>query len=141
MLVGEYFHNIDEKGRIIMPSKFKELMGNEFVLTKGLDNCLFVFSMPEWAKLDEKLSALSISGGRATQRFFYGGMTVTSCDKSGRVLIPANLREYASLSQKAVIIGVSRRLEIWSKDSWDKQNESFTQDSHALAEQMEALGI
>ena len=141
MLVGEFQHNIDAKGRMIMPAKFREELGEKFVVTKGLDKCLFVFAATEWEKLDKQLSELSLSKGRKTQRFFYGGMTDCEIDKQGRVLVPANLREYAGLEKDVVVVGLARRAEIWSKTEWDKQNEKFIEDADEVALQMEELGI
>jgi len=141
MLVGEFQHNIDAKGRMIMPAKFREELGEKFVVTKGLDKCLFVFAASEWEKLDKQLSELSLSKGRKTQRFFYGGMTDCEIDKQGRVLVPANLREYAGLEKDVVVVGLARRAEIWSKTEWDKQNEQFIEDADDVALQMEELGI
>jgi len=141
MLVGEFQHNIDAKGRMIMPAKFREELGEKFVVTKGLDKCLFVFAATEWEKLDKQLSELSLSKGRKTQRFFYGGMTDCEIDKQGRVLVPANLREYAGLEKDVVVVGLARRAEIWSKAEWDKQNEQFIEDADEVALQMEELGI
>lgn len=141
MLAGEFYHNIDQKGRMIMPVKFRDELGEKFVVTKGLDKCLFIFSLSEWEKLDKQLSELFLSKGRAIQRFFYGGMTECEVDKQGRILIPANLREYAGLEKDAVIIGLNKRAEIWSKANWDIQNEQFIQNTDDVALQMEELGI
>ena len=141
MLVGEFQHNIDAKGRMIMPAKFRDELGEKFVITKGLDKCLFVFSQEEWEKLDEKLSELSLSQGRKIQRFFYGGMTECELDKQGRVLVPQTLREYADLFKDAVVVGLAKRAEIWNKDEWERQNSEFVEDSDEVAIQMEELGI
>ncbi len=141
MLVGEFQHNIDAKGRMIMPAKFRDELGEKFVITKGLDKCLFVFSQSEWEKLDQKLSEQSLSKGRKIQRFFYGGMTECELDKQGRVLIPQTLREYSELFKDAVIVGLAKRAEIWNKDEWEKQNAEFVEDSDDVALQMEELGI
>lgn len=141
MLVGEFQHNIDAKGRVIMPLKFREEFGENFVVTKGLDKCLFVFSKSEWAKLDEKLSEQSLSKGRKIQRFFYGSMCEGELDKQGRVLIPQALRSYAEISKDVVFVGLAKRVEIWSKDEWDKQNNEFIEDADEVALMMEELGI
>ena len=141
MLVGEFQHNIDAKGRMIMPAKFRDELGEKFVITKGLDKCLFVFSQSEWEKLDQKLSEQSLSKGRKIQRFFYGGMTECELDKQGRVLIPQTLREYSELFKDAVIVGLAKRAEIWNKDEWERQNAEFVEDSDDVALQMEELGI
>lgn len=141
MLVGEFQHNIDTKGRVIMPAKFRDELGEKFVITKGLDKCLFVFSAGEWEKLDQKLSEQSLSKGRKIQRFFYGSMTECELDKQGRVLIPQSLRTYSEIEKDVVIVGLARRAEIWSKDEWDRQNSEFTEDADDVALQMEDLGI
>lgn len=141
MLVGEFQHNIDAKGRVIMPAKFRDELGEKFVVTKGLDKCLFVFSPEEWDKLDNKLSEQSLSKGRKIQRFFYGGMTECELDKQGRLLIPQSLREYADISKDVVFVGLAKRAEIWNKDEWDKQNTEFIEDADDVALQMEDLGI
>ena len=141
MLVGEFQHNIDAKGRIIMPAKFRDELGEKFVITKGLDECLFVFSAEEWEKLDQKLSELSLSKGRNIQRFFYGGMTECELDKQGRVLVTQPLRDYAKLSKDVVVVGLAKRVEIWNKDAWIKTNSNFVENSDEVALQMEELGI
>lgn len=141
MLVGEFQHNIDTKGRVIMPAKFRDELGERFVITKGLDKCLFVFSAEEWEKLDQKLSEQSLSKGRKIQRFFYGSMTECELDKQGRVLIPQSLRVYSEIEKDVVIVGLARRAEIWSRDEWERQNSEFTEDSDDVALQMEDLGI
>lgn len=141
MLVGEFQHNIDAKGRVIVPAKFRDELGERFVITKGLDNCLFVFSQNEWEKLDSKLSEQSLSKGRTIQRFFYGGMAECELDKQGRMLVPQNLREYANILKDVVFVGLTRRAEIWNKDEWEKQNKLFVENSDDVALKMEELGI
>jgi MraZ protein len=141
LLTGEFQHNIDAKGRMIMPAKFRDELGEKFVVTKGLDKCLFIFSLSEWSKLDKQLSELSLSKGREIQRFFYGGMTECEPDKQGRVLIPSNLRDYAELEKDVIVIGLNRRAEIWSKANWDAQNAKFIQNTDEVALHMEDLGI
>lgn len=141
MLTGEFQHSIDIKGRMIMPAKFRDELGEKFVATKGLDKCLFIFPLSQWEELDKQLSELSLSKGREIQRFFYGGMTNCEIDKQGRILIPANLRDYAELEKDIIVIGLNKRAEIWSKSNWDKQNEKFIMDTNEVALQMEELGI
>jgi len=141
MLTGEFQHNIDTKGRMIIPVKFRDELGDSFIATKGLDKCLFIFPLLEWEKLDKQLANLSLSKGREIQRFFYGGMTHCEVDKQGRILIPANLREYADLEKDAVIIGLNKRAEVWSKNNWETQNGKFLQNTDEVAVQMEDLGI
>lgn len=143
MFIGEYQHTLDTKGRIIIPSKFREELGEEFVMTKGLDNCLFVYPKNEWAILEEKLKTLPLTNrdARAFIRFFFAGASEGSLDKQGRVLIPANLREHSKLDKDAVVIGVSTRMEIWSKEEWDNYNNDDNLSYDSIAEKMAELGI
>ena len=141
MLIGEYEHSLDAKGRLIMPAKLREDMGEKFILTTGLDGCLFGFSMSEWEKFEDKLKALPITNKNARNfvRFFLSGATECELDKQGRFLIPANLRTSAKLEKDAMIIGVGTRLEIWDKATWQKCDENISADE--IAENMTMLGI
>ncbi len=143
MFIGEYQHTLDDKGRIIMPSKFREELGEEFVMTKGLDNCLFVYPKDEWIILEEKLKTLPLTNrdARAFVRFFFAGASECALDKQGRVLIPPNLREHSKLDKDAVVIGVATRMEIWSKEEWDAYNDDDNLSYDSIAEKMAALGI
>lgn len=139
MFYGEYQHSVDPKGRVIIPAKFREGLGEKFILTKGLDNCLFAYSMAEWTNLEAKLRTLPLANkdARAFIRFFFAGASECEVDKQGRILIPQNLREYASIDKDVYIVGVSTRVEIWDKYGWE--NYSISPDS--VAERMEELGI
>ena len=141
MLIGEYEHTIDAKGRLSMPSKLRRDMGEAFIVTKGLDGCLFAFSQDEWKNFESKLKALPLSDKNARNfvRFFLAGATECEIDKQGRFLIPANLRTAASLEKEAVIIGVGTRLEIWDKKTWTSKDEEISADE--IAENMTMLGI
>ena len=141
MLIGEYEHSLDAKGRLIMPAKLREDMGEKFILTTGLDGCLFGFSMSEWEKFEDKLKALPITNKNARNfvRFFLSGATECELDKQGRFLIPNNLRTAANLEKETVIIGVGTRLEIWDKSTWSKCDENISADE--IAENMTMLGI
>lgn len=141
MLIGEYEHSLDVKGRLIMPSKLRIDMGDKFIVCKGLDGCLFAFSQNEWLNFESKLKALPLSDKNARNfvRFFLSGATECEIDKQGRFLIPNNLREYAKLEKEAVIIGIGTRLEIWNKETWDKCDENISADE--IAENMTMLGI
>ncbi|WHH58884.1 division/cell wall cluster transcriptional repressor MraZ [Petroclostridium sp. X23] len=143
MFIGEYQHTIDAKGRIIIPSKFRDELGDKFIVTKGLDNCLFVYSQEEWANLEAKLKTLPLTSkdARAFVRFFFSGATECDVDKQGRALIPANLREHAALEKDAVVIGVSTRVEIWDKDRWGQYNCDDNISPDEIAEKMALLGI
>ena len=122
MLMGEYHHNIDDKGRLIIPSKFRNELGNQYIITKGLDKCLFVYSIDEWNKLVKDLNTLKFTkkNVRAFERFFVGGASLNEFDKQGRISITSPLIHYANINKECVIIGVNERLEIWDKDEFDK---------------------
>ena len=141
MLIGEYEHSLDAKGRLIMPSKLRQDIGEKFIITKGLDGCLFVFSQNEWNNFETKLKALPLSDKNARNfvRFFLSGATECEIDKQGRFLIPANLRESAKLEKDAMIVGVGTRLEIWNKETWLNCGENISADE--IAENMTMLGI
>lgn len=141
MFMGEYNHTIDTKGRVIVPSKFRETLGDEFVVTKGLDGCLFVYDNQEWTAFEEKLKALPITNkdARAFVRFFLAGAAGVEVDKQGRILLPASLREFAALEKDVVLIGVGSRIEIWSRERWE-DTASFG-DMDTIAEHMAELGL
>ena len=122
MFMGEYHHNIDEKGRLIMPSKFRYDLGENFIVTRGIDSCLFVYPKETWNKLTSKLNKLSFTKKdvRSFQRFFLSAATLSEFDKQGRINIPTPLADYASLTKECVVIGVNDRIEIWSKENFDK---------------------
>lgn len=122
MLMGEYHHSIDEKGRLIIPAKFRNELGESFVVTRGLENCLFIYSLVEWEKIVNKLKTLPFTkkDARNFTRFFLSGATTLEFDKQGRINISSPLATYANLEKECVIVGVNDRLEIWAKDSWDK---------------------
>lgn len=143
MFIGEYQHNLDTKGRITMPSKFREELGNTFYITKGMDGCLFVFPEEEWIEMDKKIKGLRLSrkDARGIARLFYAGAIDVSLDKMGRVLLPGNLRQYASLEKEAIIIGVSSRVEIWDKDRWQSYNDDDDFNYDMLTESMADLDI
>ncbi len=136
--MGEYAHTIDAKGRLIIPARFREGLGDSFVVTKGLDNCLFVYPQQEWAALEQKLKSLPFTraDARAFVRFFFSGATECELDKQGRILIPANLRDYARLSKDVVVLGVSSRVEIWSRERWDEYNNSAEEHFEEIAEKI-----
>ncbi|MCR3923294.1 MAG: division/cell wall cluster transcriptional repressor MraZ [Firmicutes bacterium] len=138
MFMGEYQHAVDGKGRLIMPAKFREELGNRFVLTRGLDNCLFVYPLQEWTVLEQKLKTLPFtrSDARAFTRFFFSGAAECELDKQGRVLIPNNLRDHAKLQRDVVVIGVSSRVEIWSQDVWHQYSEETGVSFEDIAEKI-----
>ncbi|AOZ91684.1 division/cell wall cluster transcriptional repressor MraZ [Paenibacillus crassostreae] len=136
MFMGEYQHSIDDKGRIIIPVKFRELLGTSFVVTRGLDHCLFVYPRDEWTLLEQKLKTLPLmkSEARAFTRFFFSGATECEWDKQGRVNLPSNLRDYAKLDKECVVLGVSNRMEIWSKSTWSEYYEQSEETFNDIAE-------
>lgn len=140
MLIGEYKPSIDPKGRINFPSKLREDLGESFVITKGLDNCLFVYRMAEWDKLVEQTASLPMSKARSIQRFIFASAVCVEPDKQGRVLIPQTLRDHANLGVgEIVVIGVSTRAEIWNAEKWELSNAELTSES--VAEAMDELGF
>ncbi|WP_094605651.1 Transcriptional regulator MraZ [Sporomusa silvacetica DSM 10669] len=143
MFMGEYLHTIDNKGRLIFPAKFRDELGELFIATKGLDNCLFVYTRSEWAILEEKLKKLPLAKpeARAFIRFFFSGAAELECDKQGRVLLPTNLREHARLDKDVVVIGVSTRIEVWNKAAWDEYNQKVSPTVAEIAENLADLGI
>ena len=143
MLMGEYNHTIDAKGRLIVPAKFREVLGDEFVVTKGLDNCLFVYPNDEWQKFEEKLQTLPLTNKNARQftRFFLAGAASVEVDKQGRILLPSVLREFAGLEKDVVLVGVASRIEIWSKDRWLQSISTYDDDMDEVAANMESLGF
>lgn len=143
MFYGEFQHTVDPKGRVILPSAFREELGEKFILTKGLDDCLFVYSKTEWSNLETKLKTLPLSNkdARAFVRFFFSGATECEADKQGRILIPQNLRSYAGLDKEIFIIGVSTRVEVWDKARWENYNGDENLNPDSIAEKMSMLGI
>lgn len=142
MFIGEYNHILDGKNRIIVPAKFREELGSTFVMTKGLDGCIYLYTLDEWTKLEQKLRKLPLTNknARAFVRFFFSGANEMSFDKQGRVLIPQTLCDYANIKKDIVSIGVDTRIEIWSKENWDEYNNSNL-DFNSIAEQMNELDI
>lgn len=141
MFMGEYNHTIDAKGRLIIPSKFREALGDVFVVTKGLDGCLFVYDNAEWNVFEEKLKSLPLTNKDARQfvRFFLAGAAEVEVDKQGRILVPNVLREFAELNKDVVLIGVASRIEIWSKERFDGM--ATYEDMDEIAEHMAELGL
>ncbi len=143
MFMGEYNHTIDSKGRLIVPAKFRETLGDEFVVTKGLDGCLFVYPNEEWQAFTEKLKSLPMSNKNSRQfsRFFLAGAAACEVDKQGRILLPGVLREFAALEKDVVLIGVSTRVEIWAKERWSECMQTYDDDMDEVAENLAELGF
>lgn len=142
MLMGEYHHNIDEKGRIIIPSRLRDELGDNVIVTRGLDDCLFLYSMDEWSLLVSKLKSLPFTkrDARNFSRMFLSGATGCLFDKQGRVKISSPLINYADLNHECVIIGVNDRIEIWAKEKWDKFVCESTDEFSDLADHLFDIG-
>lgn len=138
MFMGEYHHTIDEKGRIIIPSKFREDLGEKFIITRGIENCLFVYSLSSWEKITNKLESLPFTKKDARQfvRFFLSGATTAEFDKQGRVNVTSPLISYADLQKDCVVIGTGDRLEIWSQENWNAFFESASSNMSDIAENL-----
>ena len=140
VLIGEYSYSIDIKGRLNFPIKLREDLGERFVIAKGLgDTCLFVYSLEEWSNIEEKIKTLPVSKARHLQRFLFASACEVEPDKQGRIVIPANLREYSKLEKDVMVIGASTHCEIWSKDNWDLICSDL--DSTTIAAAMDELGF
>jgi MraZ protein len=138
MFIGEYSHNLDAKGRLILPAKFRASLGERCITTRGLDHCLFVFPLEEWTVLEQKLRGLPLTKkeARAFSRFFFSGATECDIDGQGRILIPPSLRDYAAINREAAVIGVSTRIEIWAGERWDEYCTGAEETYEELAEKM-----
>ncbi|MEA3249887.1 MAG: division/cell wall cluster transcriptional repressor MraZ [Patescibacteria group bacterium] len=143
MFIGEYQHTLDEKGRLAIPVKFRKKLSGGAVVTRGLDNCLFVFSASEWKKLAEKIAALPMTqaDSRAFARLMLAGAVEVDTDKQGRVIIPEYLRQYAGLKKDAVVAGLFNKMEIWDKAAWEKYKAKTEKKAEDIAERMGELGI
>lgn len=143
MFMGEFKHNIDPKGRLIMPAKFRDELGDKFVVTRGLDGCLFGYPQSEWEGLEDKLKEMPLAkkDARAFVRFFYAAATECELDKQGRINLPATLREFAGLEKECVVIGVSDRIEIWSQAKWDVFSTETAENFDEIAETMIDFGF
>jgi len=143
LFIGEYQHGMDLKGRISVPSKFREELGDCFIITKGINGCLFIYSQEEWTSFSQKLRTLPLTNREAQAfiRLFFAGASECDVDKQGRILIPTNLREYAKLDKDISIIGVFSRVEIWSKDSWEDYSNNSSAGYDNILEKLAELGI
>lgn len=143
MFIGEYQHSIDEKGRLAIPIKFRSELAKGAVITRGLDNCLFLYSLEEWQKLASKLSTLPISKAntRAFSRLMLAGAMDVEIDKQGRVIIPDYLRKYAELKKQVIVAGLLNRLEIWNEDAWIKYKQGTEKSSGDIAEKLGELSV
>ena len=141
MFMSEYNHTVDTKGRLIVPSKFREQLGDEFVVTKGMDGGLFVYANDDWSAFEQKLTSLPLINKEARKfaRFFLAGAAQVEVDKQGRILLPANLRQFAGLEKDVVLVGVGSRIEIWSRENWENMDADSDMDD--IAATMESLGL
>lgn len=138
MFTGEYQHTLDGKGRVIIPSRLRDGLGDRFVVTRGLDQCLFVYPSSEWVRLEQKLKQLPFTkrDSRAFSRLFFSGAMEVETDRQGRVLIPQNLREYAGIEKDVMFIGVSNRVEVWSEEAWRNYFGQANENYEELAEKL-----
>ena len=143
MLMGEFHHNIDEKGRLTLPAKFREELGDNFIITRGLEECLFVYTNDEWKKITNKLNSLPFTkkDARSFMRFFLSGATAAEFDKQGRINITSPLISHADLKKECVIIGVGDRLEIWSSERWNNFYDTNKDNLSDIAETLFDLEI
>ena len=143
MLIGEYQHSLDTKGRLFIPAKFRDDLGDQFVIARGVGNCLFAMSLKEWDSFSQKLRSQPVTDIQVQKfvRVVFAGATDCEPDKQGRVVIPANLRDIAGLEKDVVIIGVMSRIEIWNKEAWNAYNESVNEDYDGMISKMAELGI
>lgn len=143
MLIGEYTHTLDIKKRLSVPSKWRTELGGTVVLTRGLDNCLFVYPLKEWQKITEKIGQLPLGQAdtRSFNRFFLSGATEVEIDKNGRILVPDFLKDFAKLDTKVVLAGIHDRVEIWDEDRWVAYKAQIEAEADALAEKLGDIGI
>jgi MraZ protein len=143
MFIGEYNHTLDDKNRLSLPAKFRSDLGKKIIITRGLDRCLSVYTVSEWKKFTAKLSELSFgqSDSRAFQRFILGGAVEAEFDKSGRILIPPFLKEFAGLSARVFVTGAGNRVELWNEDVWNMYAERIAGQADQLAEKLGEIGM
>lgn len=143
MLIGQYNHTLDDKNRVSLPSKFRKELGQSVIVTKGLDQCLFVYSAKEWKTFIEQLRALSLgqNESRSFLRLMLGGAAEVEIDKSGRILVPDHLKAYANLATRVVVAGISSRVELWNEDSWQEYTTRVESQADALAQHLGQIGM
>ena len=141
LFMGRYNHTIDPKGRLSIPSKYREILGDEFVVSRGMDGCLFVYADEEWKVFEAKLASLPLINQEARQfaRFFLSGAQYVTVDKQGRILMPQDLREFAGLEKAVVLAGTGSRIEIWSLEKWNANSSQV--DINAISQNMVGLGL
>lgn len=143
MFLGEYQHTLDSKGRITIPAKLREGLGDNFIVTKGLDNCLFLYPLHEWRVLEEKLRTLPFTRKdvRAFVRFFFSGASECEVDKQGRTVLPSGLREYAQIDKEVIIVGVGARVEVWARELWENYLQDAGDSYSEIAEKLDEIGF
>ncbi len=143
MFIGEYQHATDDKGRLAIPAKFRATLGERAIVTRGLDHCLFIFSVADWETLAKKLITLPLAqaNSRAFARLMLAGAMEVDMDNQGRILIPEYLRKYATIEKQVIIAGLYNRIEVWNDDAWQKYKEQTESDSNDIAEKLTELGI
>lgn len=143
MFIGEYHHNLDSKGRLIIPAKFRDQIGDEIIFTRGMEGCIFGYPQAEWQKIEAKLAKLPLTqrSARKFTRLFYSGAMETEFDKQGRVNLTATLKEHADLIKECVIVGVSNRIEIWSEDRWQKFADEADDNYDDIAEDLDDIEL
>ncbi|OGY97770.1 MAG: cell division/cell wall cluster transcriptional repressor MraZ [Candidatus Liptonbacteria bacterium RIFCSPLOWO2_01_FULL_56_20] len=143
MLLGEYQHNLDIKGRMAIPAKFREKLATGAIITRGLDNCLFLFAKNEWEALAQKLVALPLAqaNSRAFVRLMLAGAMDVELDTQGRILVPDYLRKYAGLKKQAIVAGLYNRIEVWDRETWERYKQKTESASEEIAEKLGELGI
>ncbi len=141
--IGEHFHTIDTKGRVIIPQKFRDILGNNFYVSKGLDGCLWIHPEADWDAFMDKLQKVSatMKKGRDFKRFFLGGATDVELDKQGRILVAPSLRTYACLEKDVVFVGVGQRIELWDKDKWLEINQINDDNMPEIAEELAGFDV
>jgi len=139
MFIGEFYHSLDEKGRVNFPAKLREELGEQFVLTKGLDGCLSAYSMEKWEFISEKVAGLPQAKARDLKRFMFSAATIVTPDKQGRVLVSPTLRAFAKITKDIAVIGASDHVELWDRDTWFELNSGMSSDDIAAA--MDELGF
>ncbi len=143
MLIGEYTHTLDPKKRLSLPSKWRKELGKHLVITRGLDNCLFVYPLKEWRSITEKVGRLPLGQAdtRSFNRFFLSGAVEVEVDKIGRILVPDFLKDFAKLDAKVVLAGIHDRVEIWDEKKWNEYKERIESQADALAEKLGEIGV
>ncbi len=143
MLIGEYKHTLDPKKRLSLPSKWRKELGKKLVITRGLDNCLFVYPLKEWQRISQKISELPLGQAdtRGFNRFFLSGAVEAEVDSVGRILVPDFLKDFAVLDAKVVLAGIHDRVEIWDEKKWDEYKRRIELQADALAEKLGEIGV